>query len=215
MNMKTKRLVLLFLAGILLFIAPQISWGAGENVITYKVIGDLSGKWIGKGDINVTEDVGSGIALAGEYAYYFDNLGIGGGLMYQFDHKISGQDKTFWFLPIYGLVKYRYPVGDWAPYAIGQIGVNAYYGNESYKSGDSLDGGFHWGLGAGLVWQKKMQLEVLYYEDRGIHATPSGTSSSYSSTSTGGGFGTYDYKVRYHTVGISLGYNFSFPQSKP
>lgn len=203
---QTKSKLLLVLT-LLLLAWPYTVWAENdrEQRITGKIAGDTVGVWRGKGDnVDVREDTQGGVSLSGEYAYYFDKIGVGGGLMFQFNRKISGQDKTFWFLPIYALAKYHYPIGDWSPYALGQLGVAPYYGNDAYKGSDSLDGGLHWGLGLGTMWKKMLQIELLYYEDRGMHVSPSGP------TSTGpGGTGGYDFKVRYHTIGISVGCNFA------
>lgn len=129
--------------------------------------------------------------------------------MTQLSRKMKDQDGRFWWLPIYGLLKYQMPIDDWAPYAIVQIGYSVYYGNTAYKGNDSLTGGLYWGIGLGTRWMKNWQLEVLYNQSKGKHSQGTSTGSLYGTPSTGspGGGGYYDFDVTNRTIGISLGYN--------
>ncbi len=216
--MKKQNSLLTILAILLIFALPAVTWADDNNGlsgnITVKVGVDTAGKIKAKSDtLDKNYDVTAAPSIGAEYTYFYNNLGVGGGIMAQLSRKVKDQDGSFWWLPIYGLLKYQMPSGDWTPYVIGQLGYSAYYGNTAYKGSDSLTGGLYWGIGLGTMWMKNWQLEVLYNQSKGRHAQGTSTGSLYTTTSTGTGTGTgggyYDFDVTAHTVGISLGYAFA------
>ena len=143
------------------------------------------------------EDVENGFSVAGEFfAKISDNIELGAGIIYQFPR--SGEDSEdveFNFVPIYGTLRMRSSNKNMAPYLIGQMGYNFFYGDSLSANGLTFDfdykGGLYWGIGGGFLIKKKFLVELLYSVNNGTIEL----------------FG-YEFDTKYSKVSISLGYNF-------
>lgn len=184
---------------------------------------------IANGGLDADRDVDAGASLGWEYTYFFNDLGLGGGIVYQIPRALKDAEGKFYFVPLYALARYEIPMNEVTIYGIGQLGYNYYAGDSSYKQGADLSGGLYWGAGAGATFLKRYQIEVLYSESRGTFETP-GTGTTYSATTTTNppdGFyyarasapsyvlsNSTSYDITYRIVTISLGINFALPLNK-
>ena len=111
---------------------------------------------------------GAGLSAAVEYvAYVNEYLGFGGGLSAQMPRFVEKVPGRFGFAPVYGMLKLRslpqepYYYG----YAVGHIGYNAFYADNSFVN-DKMSGGFYYAGGFGIVL-KQFLFEFLYSVNSG------------------------------------------------
>ena len=162
----------------------------------------------GNSSIDGTLDVGPGMSLDTEYvSYVSDNLGLGGGLTIQTNRGLTGVPGNFSFMPIYGLAKLRTSPGRKGlyEYLLGQLGYNFFSGDMDYTGkGGTLGGGLYFGLGAG-VSINRIQIELLYTEDRG-----SFSDSGYVYDDASGKFNYFNESgnIKYSKLGINVGFLF-------
>lgn len=115
-------------------------------------------------------DVDPMISFTGEfYAGISSNLDIGGGLTLQLPRtaEFMGLEGEFYFLPIYGAMRFKSASESVAPYGILQLGYNFFDGNDAYKGSADLDGGIYYGVGGGLIIKKHFLIELLYSVNNG------------------------------------------------
>ncbi len=191
---------MLILTVILLFVS-SFSFAEGIGITTklgfdFQSDQDVSYKGHDIGSPNVK----SGVSLSIEYAYLLNEMfELGAGVTYQLPRSLkkpyNGED--FNFIPIYSLAKINYSFNDdISSYLVGQLGYNFFDGNDKYKDdGDggkvSLKGGIYYGIGVGVVFQKKYQAELLYSMNNGEVSIEN-----------------IDLDVEYSKIGLSFGYKF-------
>jgi hypothetical protein len=168
----------------------------------------LSIEGVGDSSVDGTQDVTSGLSFGGEYvSFESKHVGFGGGITMQFARGLSDVSGNFSFTPLYGLIKVRTTPtnGNHYKYLIGQLGYNFFTGDIDYSGRHgSLDGGLYFGVGAGIALNR-IQLELLYSEDRG-RARDSGTLFD-PGTGVSNNF-TEAGDIRYSKLGISIGFIF-------
>jgi hypothetical protein len=185
-----KKLLILTLSLLVLFVS---NYAFAEGSGTVKIGLDMSGEHEVSGlGLSGSEDVEMGFSLSVEYvAAINENLGLGAGITYQMPRSQEDFEGDFNFMPIYGLVKLRATSNDISPYLIGQLGYNLFYGDSDYKGSGSLSGGIYYGIGAGIIFQKGFQVELLYSVNNGSYELLG-----------------YDFDIEYSKIGLFLGYNF-------
>lgn len=146
--------------------------------------------------ISAEEDVKTGVSLSGEYIQAINpNVGIGGGITFQIPRSQEDYEGNFKFIPLYGLVKihsnYEYQAVNF--YLLGQLGYNAFMGDNDYKGFGTLTGGLYYGIGTGIIFNKNNQIELLYSVNNGSY-------------SISGWSGSFD--VEYSKITVSYGYAF-------
>ena len=120
----------------------------------------------GKGRVDISTDPGlyeSHISYSIIYEGYiklFDFVSIGGGIEYQFPHKIRLEDKadpTFSFIPVYFTAMFHWlEESDFVPYVTGQIGLNVLFdGDDDFSGSANLDGEEYIGVGVGFYFTPK------------------------------------------------------------
>lgn len=186
-----KQLLILTLSLIVLFVAKNYAFAEGSG--TVKIGVDMSGKHeVSSEGLSATENVEMGFSLSGEYVSAInETLELGVGITYQIPRSQEDFKGDFNFIPIYGLVKIRPTTNDMSPYLIGQLGYNLFDGDSDYKGLGSLSGGIYYGIGAGLIFQKGVQVELLYSVNNGSYEVLG-----------------YNFDIKYSKIGLSLGYNF-------
>lgn len=181
---------------ILSFIILFTGYAFAEGEGTVKVGLDMSGKHKISGEgLSGTEDVSTGFSFSGEYSPIInESFKAGIGISYQVPRAQEDYDGDFNFIPIYGLIKINPTApGVIAPYVIAQIGHNFFNGDEEYKEDFSLNGGLYYGLGAGLIFEQGLQIELLYSVNNGSADILD-----------------YDFNIDYSHIGISFGYTTPF-----
>ena len=110
-------------------------------------------------------DVSSGFTLDGEYVMPAKNkVSYGGGIAYQLARTYTeNENKEFSFIPLYGLAKYEMQQNS---YLVGHLGYNLFNGNDAFKDGDELGGGFYYAAGVG-VGMEQYNADLLYSVSNG------------------------------------------------
>jgi opacity protein-like surface antigen len=106
-------------------------------------------------------DTNMGLGLGAEAMIgIMSSMKVGLGLQYLINrgYDVSGDDRTFGFVPIYGLVTYDFNLRVIDPYLIGRIGYNFHKGNSDYTNDGSskdadLKGGLAFVLGGGASFK--------------------------------------------------------------
>ncbi len=164
-----KKLTLLILAALLYFFSANNALAGGVFKLGLDLPGDHEVSGLG---LSGTEDVDTGFSLSADFfGSIGDNFNIGGGITYQLPRSQKDFPGDFYFIPIYGLIRIRSASQKVAPYAIGQIGYNFFNGDSDYKGTGifeaDLNGGLYYGLGGGIIFNERFQLEVLYSVNNG------------------------------------------------
>lgn len=97
------------------------------------------------------------------------NLGLGAGITLQTPRKQKKYEGDFYFIPVYGAIKFRTTPSERNVYLylLGQLGLNGFYGDGTYKGdGGELSGGLYAGLGGGICLNNLI-IEFLYTENNG------------------------------------------------
>jgi hypothetical protein len=156
----------------------------------------------GGASVNGNTDMGFGIGA--EYLAQLDRyVAVGGGFEYQFGRElskvglVSANFGNFYYVPVYVtgklfIAKQLAPKYD--PFLKLNLGYNVIYGgDDTFKAGASLSGGFYFGIGAGVMLNKYLDLELMY--------------SSYAGEESFSGLSQDD---SYGKFGLSVGYAFDF-----
>ena len=101
-------------------------------------------------------DTNMGLGLGAEAMVgVMSRMKVGVGLQYLINRGNVDDDRTFGFVPVYGLVTYDFNLRAFDPYLIGRIGYNFHKGNDDYTNkGDSdLKGGLYFDLGGGVSFK--------------------------------------------------------------
>jgi long-subunit fatty acid transport protein len=176
-----KKLVLALIVSLVLVFAVGSVTMAD---MTAKVGYDLGGTFT----IGTSQSTDGGFSLGFEYTSEMgDNLMVGGGLEYQLNRNFTGFSTAFNFIPIYGLVQYKFDQF----YVTGRLGYDLLSVNPAPSAPISLNGGIYYGVGAGYTIDKNMVVEAIY----GIY----NMSQSVVGYTTNGS---------YSKLGLSFGYKF-------
>lgn len=118
-------------------------------------------------DIDFDTDEGFSIA-AEQYFSAHEIFDIGLGAEYQFRRAQEGADGEFNFIPVYAAARFS-PIAlpFMRPYATGRIGYGFFLGDDTFKNGSDLEGGFHWGAGVGAQVLDFIIVEGLYTVSNG------------------------------------------------
>ena|SRR6056297_1665674 len=110
-------------------------------------------------------DVDSGFTIDGEYLMPAKNkVSYGGGIAYQLSRSLKADaNATFSFVPVYGLLKYEMQSNS---YLVGHVGYNLFNGNDTFKDGGELGGGFYYAAGIG-VGMENYSADLLYTVNNG------------------------------------------------
>jgi len=189
-----KQIVILNLTFLFFLFTVNYAFAGATFKLGFDTSGDHEVSVLG---VTASEDVEDSISASFEgVGFINDNVGIGGGVTYQFPRSQDRFKGDFYFIPVYGLIKIRSASKKAAPYGIGQIGYNIIFeGDNDYKGtgiyAADLDGGLYYGIGAGVIISEKFQIEVLYSVNNGT-ATILGT----------------EFDIEYSKVTLSVGVNF-------
>jgi len=120
----------------------------------------------GKGNVDVSSDpdlyethISYSLIYEG-YVKLFDFVSVGGGLEYQFPHKIRMDNKcdpTYTFIPVYFTAMFHWlEESDYIPYVTGQIGFNVLFdGDDDFSGNYDLDGEEYIAVGVGFYFTPK------------------------------------------------------------
>lgn len=135
----------------------KVVWDGTIYQTYYDIWGDRQTRSIG---VYESYDVNNGISLSSEVIVFVnDHFGLGFGLTIQMARELTDYGAEFYYLPIYGLCKIRFPQETVSPYLIGQGGYNFLNGDDTYTY---LEGGVYAGIGTGLQFNNGFLLELLY-----------------------------------------------------
>jgi hypothetical protein len=131
-----------------------------------EVVGKVGVDTAGTIDISTypkDEDVDFSTSLGFEFLHPISNkTTIGTGLEYQFKRQ-DATDHEFHFIPIYGLIRLKLSdARDMDLYLTGKAGCNFF----KYEDLDCR-GGLYYGIGAGVIFDKEFELELLYSVSKG------------------------------------------------
>lgn len=185
-----KQIVSLILAFLLVLFTVSYAFAEGTLKLGFDTSGDHEVSFLG---ITGSEDVEDSFSASFEFVGAInDNFGIGGGFTWQSPRSQEKYPGDFYFIPFYGLIKIRSASKEIAPYFIGQIGYNLIYeGDTNYKGDGTLDGDLYYGLGGGVIFKNKFQIEFLYSVNCGTYR-----------------FLGYEFDMEYSKVTLSFGISF-------
>lgn len=173
---------------VVLVVSLMLVFAVGSVTLadmTVKAGYDLGGTMSSAGS---SLNVDGGLALGFEYTSEMaDNLMVGGGFEYQLNRKPAGSSSGFSFIPLYGLVQYKFDQF----YVVGRLGYDLYNQEAAIPAGASISGGIYYGVGAGYSINQNMVVEAIY----GI----SNASFSYMGITQ---------TASYSKLGLSFGYKF-------
>lgn len=188
-----KKLMLLILPALFVFFTSNNTFAGGAIKLGVDLPGDHE---ISGAGLSGTEDVETGFSLSGElFGTIADNIDIGGGITLQLPRSQEDFDGDFYFIPFYGMIRFRHTFDKVAPYLIGQLGYNLFFGDSDYKGigifEADLEGGLYYGLGGGVIFSEHFQIELLYSVNNGT-AELLGT----------------DFDIEYSKISFLFGYNY-------
>lgn len=95
-------------------------------------------------------------------------LEIGAGFTYQ-NQRYTLDNGSFFFIPVYGLIKFCHVSSKVAPYFINQFGYNYFNADSYYERGRHLTfaGGPYYGVGVGVKIHNAYQIELLFSRNYG------------------------------------------------
>lgn len=153
-------------------------------------------------NLSANADVKNGISMTGEYVGFINrSIGIGAGITYQVSREEEDYAGEFSFMPIYGLIKFRFADSINYPYLVGQLGYNIFEADDDFTmGGGSLENGTYYGLGGGITFKNDFILEFLYSVHKGKFK-----SDVYNLFPSD--FAEFD--VEYKTYRLNIGYRFN------
>jgi hypothetical protein len=191
-----KRIIVVSILSIVLLFAISTvnnAFAGGAIKIGVDLEGDHDVSGLGESG---SADVDMGFSLSAEFfGSIGDNVDIGGGLTWQLPRSQKDFEGDFYFIPLYGMVRVQSSSAKVAPYAVGQLGYNFFFGDDDYKgtgiNAADLEGGLYYGIGGGIIINDKFQIEALYSVNNG------------SADILG-----YDFDIEYSTISIIFGFIF-------
>jgi hypothetical protein len=155
-----------------------------------------------QGGTSIDGNSNMGFGLAVEYLKRVNRIyALGGGFEYMFQRNLSkiaansADYGNFYYVPLYVtgklfISKKEDPKYD--PFLKLNLGYNIIYnGDDTFKAGASFSGGFYIGIGAGVVINKRINLDLMY--------------STYTGKETFSGISQDDF---YSKISIGIGYGF-------
>lgn len=191
--MMKKKLMLLVLPALLVFFTSNNTFAGGAIKLGVDLPGDHEVSGLG---LSGTEDVETGFSLSAElFGTVADIVDIGGGITWQLPREQEDFDGDFYFVPFYGMIRVRHTFDQVAPYLIGQLGYNLFYGDSDYEGSGifeaDLEGGLYYGIGGGIIFREHFLIELLYSVNNG-EAEIMGI----------------DFDIEYSKISLLVGYNF-------
>lgn len=117
-----------------------------------------------------SKDVGNALSLSGELFHSIKNaFDLGVGVTWQFSRSRKNSESDFYFIPVYGMFRWRSPSEKVAPYAIGQLGYNFFFGDSKHEGSGWFDGGLYYGIGGGIILNNHFEIEALYSVNKGSY----------------------------------------------
>lgn len=159
--------VLAVCLGLMLMFGANNVYAGGDVKLGIDFNGDHEFSGYGS---TLSGEVDTGVALSMElFASINPNIDLGGGVIVQLPRTVElyGTSGKFSFIPFYGMIRVKSDSNGMAPYGIGQIGYNLFNGDSDYKGDADLNGGLYYGLGAGILFNKRFLLELLYSVNQG------------------------------------------------
>lgn len=142
------------------------SFAMADSVI--KAGYDFSGNVKGSNNVDTERDTDAGATLGYEYLFPQDQLEYGIGVQYQFERTVKDTNYKFNFIPVYGVLNYKFPVeGDVKPYVTARLGYNFLTANDDFKNAHDTLGGLYYGAGFGVNISRQFIVEALYSENKG------------------------------------------------
>ncbi len=163
-----------------------------------KVGVDLNGehKISGEG-VSETEEVETGFSFGVENFWEVDSMiSFGLGTEYQIGRSQVDFDGDFRFESIYGVIKLNInsKKSKGTPtYILGRFGYNFFYGDSDYTGGIfgfDLGNGFCFGVGGGLSFNEKVNIEAIYSINNGVAEIEN-----------------LDFDIKYSRIIISVGFS--------
>jgi opacity protein-like surface antigen len=150
----------LLCTAMILIAALPLAFSQGKTITVRAFMPiDFGGtyKWSYSGG-STDVDTNMGFGLGGEAMIgVVDRMKLGLGIQFLINrgYDQSGNDATFGFVPIYGLVTYDFNLRVIDPYLIGRIGYNFHKGNDDYTNNGDVDlkGGVIFALGGGASFK--------------------------------------------------------------
>lgn len=188
-----KTVIMLTLSALLAIFTVNNALAGGAIKIGIDLAGDHDVSGYG---LSGSEDVDMGFSLSAEFfGSIGDNVDIGGGLTWQLPRSQKDFEGDFYFIPLYGMIRVQSSSAKVAPYAVGQLGYNFFFGDDDYKGtgiyAADLEGGLYYGIGGGIIINDKFQIEALYSVNNG------------SADILG-----YDFDIEYSKISIIFGFIF-------
>jgi hypothetical protein len=118
--------------------------------------------------VNVGDfDIDMGFSIALEVAYAaLEFIEVGVGVEYQIQRSFTDNtDAAMGFIPIYAIVRAKFPLGLFSPFAVGKAGYDIFTGNDYFTG--NLGGGFYWSIGGGVIVMDLLIIEVAYSTNYG------------------------------------------------
>ena len=172
---------------ILIFIICGIAAFSQTNVVVkvgVQLLGNLHFE-----PTNTNQEMEMGTAMAVEIAYAAAPfVEVGGGIEYMLEcGQVDYPDEKINYIPVYGLVRGKYPLGFFTPFAVGKVGYNLLLANDNFSGGADLIGGLYWSVGAGVLIMGFIFIEVAYANNYGLIDVGSGVDVVYSHFDFSGG----------------------------
>jgi hypothetical protein len=118
--------------------------------------------------VEIDDDIDASGSFSGEiFESVKERFDIGVGTNLQLKREAEDFRGYFHFHALYALLRARFGTEKIAPYAVGHLGYNFFYGDFDYKGVGFLTGGWYYGLGAGLIIKKHFLFEALYSRNNG------------------------------------------------
>ncbi|MFQ5456794.1 MAG: hypothetical protein ACE5EA_11460 [Nitrospirota bacterium] len=127
---------ILFLSSIILLFAVNSASGEGNLKVGVDMAGVHKTSMAG---INILDDVDIGLSITTEFLSPInDNTDMGVGIELQLPRSLKDFDGSFFFVPLYGVIRIQPALNDISPYLTGRMGYNFFMGDNDYKAGASL-----------------------------------------------------------------------------
>jgi hypothetical protein len=105
------------------------------------------------GALKLDDKVNAGFSLGAELLWEgWPSIDIGIGSEFQLERELTDHSgEAFAFIPVYGVLRGKFTVGDITAYVFAKAGYNFILGNYGYLVSTDFSGGFYWSLGLGMI----------------------------------------------------------------